>query len=216
MTENKIIGPVGLIESKYSPAKGSDRIALVLHPHPLYGGNMHNKVVYTIYKSLSDLNFSVLRINFRGVGLSEGSYDNGYGELQDALVSLDWLKKQVPSAGKIWVCGFSFGSWVASRLMEQVPEIERLIAISPPVVRFGFDHMLKLCSKGLIVQGDQDDIVPCERVEAFVDEMKLSCPASVDYHRVNGADHFYKGYLDILSKHIQDYGQKSLDNFHQY
>lgn len=104
-------GPAGRIEGKY--AQSEDRnapVALVLHPHPLYGGTMNNKVVYSAYKTLVDNGFTTLRINFRGVGKSQGQFDNGIGELTDAATALDWLQIQNPTATQYWIAGFSFGA----------------------------------------------------------------------------------------------------------
>ena len=110
MPEVTFNGPDGRIEGRYHQSENKNApAALVLHPHPLYGGTMNNKVVYSLYESFKRNNFSVLRINFRGVGRSQGKFDNGVGELTDAATALDWLQNQNPDISNFWISGFSFG-----------------------------------------------------------------------------------------------------------
>ena len=111
--ENKEIfipGPSGRIQAKYyKNSQPEAPLALVLQPHPQYGGTMNNRIVYEIYNSFYKFGFSVIRINFRGVGKSDGVFDNGQGELSDAAAALDWIEKENPGYSKCWVSGFSFG-----------------------------------------------------------------------------------------------------------
>src|SRR5512133_2321234 len=109
-----INGPEGRIEGRYHHARGGTApMALVLHPHPLHGGTMNNRVVYTIYQAFVRRGFSTLRFNFRGVGRSQGSFDRGEGELADAAAALDWLQTYNPNAASCWVAGYSFGAWIS-------------------------------------------------------------------------------------------------------
>jgi len=120
--ENKIVeifipGPAGRLEAKYFKSKkNTSPIALVLQPHPQYGGTMNNKIVVEIFNSFMDNDFSVCRVNFRGVGKSDGDFDNGQGELADAAAALDWLEKENFDNSQCWVSGFSFGSLIAMQL----------------------------------------------------------------------------------------------------
>ncbi|RMF11106.1 MAG: alpha/beta fold hydrolase, partial [Alphaproteobacteria bacterium] len=117
-------GSEGRIEGRYQPGKGENPpIALILHPHPQHGGTMNNKLVYYLFHSFARRGFSVLRFNFRGVGRSEGSFDNGIGELDDAAAALDWLQAINRDAPQCWVAGFSFGAWISMQLLMRRPEI---------------------------------------------------------------------------------------------
>jgi alpha/beta superfamily hydrolase len=199
-------GPSGRIEGKFT--KSEDRrapAALVLHPHPLYNGTMNNKVVYNTYKVLAENGFSVLRVNFRGVGKSQGEYDHGIGELTDAATALDWLQTQIPEASDFWIAGFSFGSWIALQLMMRRPEISTFLAISPPVNRYDFSFLSPCPIPGLIVQGDADSIVSEESVIDLVDKIAKQKFASVDYKVIEGGDHFFRMKLEELKETIDDY-----------
>ncbi|MFM7990292.1 MAG: alpha/beta hydrolase, partial [Candidatus Fonsibacter sp.] len=104
---------------------------LILHPHPEYGGTMNNKVVYNAFHTFLKSGFSVCRFNFRGVGKSEGKFDNGQGELSDAAAVLDWIQRQNPTTNESWIVGFSFGSLICMQLLMRRSEIYRFIAICP-------------------------------------------------------------------------------------
>ena len=137
-----IPGPAGRLEGKYykNPKFGSP-VAIVLQPHPQYGGSMNNKIVQTIYNIFLENDFSVIKINFRGVGKSLGTYDNGIGELTDAAAALDWLQSENPAAKTTWIAGFSFGSWLALQLLMRRPEISGFVVISPPASLYDFSFL---------------------------------------------------------------------------
>ena len=127
-----IPGPAGRLEAKYYKSKKTTSpIALVLHPHPQYGGTMNNKVVVQTFHNFLENDFSVCRVNFRGVGKSDGDFDNGQGELADAAAALDWLERENFDNSQCWIAGFSFGSLIAMQLLMRRPEVNRFIAISP-------------------------------------------------------------------------------------
>src|SRR5436190_1807092 len=133
MPEVIINGPEGRIEGRYHHARGTNApMALVLHPHPLHGGTMNNKIVYTLYQCFVKRGFSTLRFNFRGVGRSQGSFDRGEGELADAAAALDWLQGYNPNAPTCWVAGYSFGAWIGMQLLMRRPEIDAFISVSRP------------------------------------------------------------------------------------
>ena len=116
MVEVIINGHAGRLEGRYHQAKRPDApVALILHPHPQYGGTMNNKVAYALFTCFRDLGFSVLRFNFRGVGRSQGEFEDGPGELSDATIALDWLQAQNPDARQCWIAGYSFGAWIGLR-----------------------------------------------------------------------------------------------------
>ena len=119
-------GPEGRLEGRYQAGKEENSpIALILHPHPQFGGTMNNKVVYYLYHSFTRRGFAVLRFNFRSVGHSEGVFDNGVGELSDAAAALDWLQSLNKDAPTCWVAGFSFGAWIGMQLLMSVLTLVR-------------------------------------------------------------------------------------------
>jgi len=128
-----INGPDGRLEGRYQHSRVPNApIAIVLHPHPQYGGTMNNKVVYALYNGFARHGFSVLRFNFRGVGRSQGGYDRGEGELSDAASALDWLQSFNQSASACWIAGFSFGAWIGMQLLMRRPEISGFVSVAPP------------------------------------------------------------------------------------
>jgi len=206
MPEIIIPGPEGRIEGRYHHNEDRNApVALVLHPHPKHGGTMNNKVTYNLYKSFAVNGFSVLRFNFRGVGRSEGHFDNGIGELTDAATCLDWLQKVNPDASTFWVSGFSFGAWIAMQLLMRRPELEGFVAISPPANLYDFGFLSPCPRSGLIIQGDEDSIVEEATVRKLADKLNAQREVEVDYRVVRGADHFYRGMLNDLDDHLNQY-----------
>ncbi len=201
-------GPCGRIEGQFAKSDNPDApTALVLHPHPLYGGTMNNKVVFNVYKTLYENGFSVLRINFRGVGKSEGEYDNGVGEMMDAATALDWLQINHGGSRVNLIAGFSFGSWVAMQLIMRRPEITNFIAVSPPVSNSSYDFsILSPCPiPGLIVQGDNDSVVDEEAVHDLATRLSKQKNIEVVYKMIPGADHFFRNNIDDLRADIDQY-----------
>ena len=128
MPEVIFTGPSGRLEGRYQPAKKKNApIAIVLHPHPQFGGTMNNQIVYNLFYDFVDRGFSVLRFNFRGVGRSQGNFDHGSGELSDAAAALDWAQTMNPDARACWIAGVSFGAWIGMQLLMRRPEIEGFI-----------------------------------------------------------------------------------------
>lgn len=210
MPEIIINGSEGRIEGRYHHAEDKHApIAMVLHPHPLYGGTMNNKIVYRLYHSFVENGFSVLRFNFRGVGKSQGVYDEGLGELTDAAAALDWLQQQNPDASTCWAGGFSFGAWIALQLLMRRPEIEGFVAISPPANLYDFSFLSPCPASGLIMQGTKDDIVAEESVSKLVDKLGNN----VEYKTVHGADHYYRGQEDEMTAGVNDYLLSRNDDF---
>lgn len=216
MPEIFINGPEGRLEGRYhqSAEKGAP-IALVLHPHPLYGGTMNNKVTYNVYQAFQRAGFSVMRFNFRGVERSQGQFDNGVGELSDAATALDWLQAQNPDASTCWVSGFSFGSWIAMQLLMRRPEIEGFVAVSPPANMYDFSFLAPCPASGLVVMGDKDDVVQEDAVSKLVGKLAGQKHIKVDYQVVNGADHYYRNHLEQLNDALDGYIDERMQNFHQ-
>lgn len=211
MAEVFFNGPAGRIEARYTESSNKKApLALVLHPHPLYGGTMNNKVVYNIYKTLVDHDFTVLRINFRGVGRSQGQFDNGAGELTDAATALDWLQLNNPFSNVNLIAGFSFGAWIAMQLIMRRPEINNFIAVSPPVNKYDFSFLTPCPIPGFIIQGDQDSIVSEEAVLELAQKLSKQRHSKVDYKIIPGADHFFRTKIDELNQTIGLYLKSKL------
>ncbi|MBP3546588.1 MAG: alpha/beta hydrolase [Alphaproteobacteria bacterium] len=206
MAEVLFNGHAGRLEGRYhQSSRPGAPIALILHPHPQYGGTMSNKVVYTLYSCFKDLGFSVLRFNFRGVGRSQGEFEDGVGELSDATVALDWLQSMNPEARQCWVAGYTFGAWIALQLLMRRPDINNFIAISPPANEKDFSFLAPCPTSGLIVQGGQDEIVVPQTVSSLAKRLNAQRSVSVDYACVEDADHMYNGHLVDLYKIAGNY-----------
>ena len=204
-------GPEGRLEGRdhHSKTPGAP-IALVLHPHPQFGGTMNNKVVYAMYQSFVKRGFSTLRFNFRGVGRSQSTFDNGQGEMSDAASALDWMQAHNPNAQACWIGGFSFGAWISMQLMMRRPEINGFLTISPPASQHDFSFLAPCPASGLIVHGDKDEIVAVDSVDKLAAKLQSQKNITVDYEIVKGCDHFYGDHMDKLNKIINDYLDKSL------
>ena len=171
---------------------------IICHPHSLHGGSMHNKVITTIVKSFQCLGLNTVRFNFRGVGQSEGKYDQGNGEFEDLLAVMDWVQREHPTYS-IWLAGFSFGAYIAAKAATQIP-IAKLALIAPPVKNFPMHSMLPFLCPWVLVQGDQDDVVPAESVLSWAANREPP-PVLVRYP---DAGHFFHGQLVELRQGLED------------
>jgi uncharacterized protein len=206
MPEVMFNGPAGRLEGRYSAATEENApIALILHPHPQHGGTMNNKVVYTLFHAFAHRGFAVLRFNFRGVGRSQGQFDRGEGELADAAAALDWLQTYHPNANTCWVAGFSFGAWIGMQLLMRRPEIASFVAVAPPANMFDFSFLAPCPASGLIIKGDQDQVVTDEAMQKLVNKLKHQRDITIDYRVVQGADHFFYSRLEELGRVVEDY-----------
>jgi hypothetical protein len=199
-------GPDGRLEGRYQPGKTANApLALILHPHPQGGGNMNNKVVYQLYHIFVRRGFAVLRFNFRGVGRSEGVFDNGTGELSDAAAALDWMQTFNTNASSCWVAGFSFGAWIGMQLLMRRPEIRGFLSIAPPANMYDFSFLAPCPSSGLVLQGTADDIVTPVSVEKLVAKLKTQKSITITHDAIEGADHFFEAHLEQLVGNVDRY-----------
>ena len=209
MAEIIFNGPEGRLEGRYHPAQEPNApIALILHPHPQYGGTMNNKVVYNLFHIFVRRGFAVLRFNFRGVGRSQGVFDDGIGELSDAASALDWLQTMNPNASSCWITGFSFGSWIGMQLLMRRPEIKGFITVAPPADKYDFSFLAPCPSSGLIVQGEADEIVEPAASETLAIDLQAKRAITIDYELIKGADHFFRGQLDEMTGVVEKYLDK--------
>lgn len=204
-------GPEGRLEGRYYKSKlDNPPLAMFLHPNPQHGGTMNSKIVYLMYHIFLKNGFSTLRFNFRGVGRSQGSFDNGEGELADAAAALDWVQSITPNMSGCWIGGFSFGAWIGMQLLMRRPEIDGFISISPPANMYDFSFLAPCPSNGLIVQGTNDDIVTEGDVAKLAKKLSSQKGLKIDYRKVDGADHFFTDKLDILKENIESYMQSDI------
>ncbi len=204
-------GPAGRLEGRFHPApKRNAPIAIILHPHPQFGGTMNNQIVYNLYYAFAERGFSVLRFNFRGVGRSQGSFDHGSGELSDAAAALDWAQSIHPEARACWIAGVSFGSWIGMQLLMRRPEIEGFISVAPPANRFDFSFLAPCPSSGLFVHGDIDRVAPLREVTSLIEKLKTQKGIVIEHAVISGANHFFENRIEPLIEEVGVYLDRRL------
>jgi alpha/beta superfamily hydrolase len=204
-------GPAGRIEGRFQPAKGRNApIAMILHPHPQFGGTMNNQVAYRLFYMFKERGFAVLRFNFRGVGRSQGTFDHGSGELSDAASALDWVQTIHPDARSCWVAGFSFGAWIGMQLLMRRPEVHGFISISLPANMYDFSFLAPCPSSGLMVHGGNDIVVPADSVSKLVQKLQQQRGIKIDLDVIPEADHFFSGHLGQLVAAVDRHLDKAL------
>ena len=211
MPEVNINGAAGRLEARYhhEPRPGSP-IALILHAHPQFGGTMNNPLVYHMYYTFVRRKFSVLRFNFRGVGRSQGFFDNGPGELQDAATALDWLQIYNPDSRSCWIAGVSFGTWISMQLLMRRPEIEGFVCIAPPANLYDFSFLAPCPASGLMISGSQDKVVPSASITDMVGKLKTQKGIAVEHSIVPDANHFFEGRFNELTELVGNYVDKRM------
>jgi alpha/beta superfamily hydrolase len=182
------------------PRQGSPKgVALVLHPHPLGGGTMHNKVAFRAAAALNDAGLTVLRINFRGVGQSTGEHDDGRGERDDVRAGLDYLSGQYPGQ-RITVCGFSFGARVGLEVGIHDPRVAYLIGIGTPLEKYDFSFLSNCRKPLLLVHGENDEFGDVEQLRKVVADLEKNTPVQLVV--IPGAAHFFDNSLEELKQAI--------------
>ena len=201
-----ISGSAGRIQGKYIKSeKKNAPIALILQPHPQYGGSMNNRVVVETFSTFEKNNFSVIRINFRGVGKSDGSFDHGQGELADAATALDWIERENQDYSQCWIAGFSFGALICMQLLMRRPEINRFITISPQPNVYDFSFLAPCPTSGMVIYGKNDELVPNEYLLLLKKKLESQKGIKVKFNEIAGANHFFTDKNDQLNKALNDY-----------
>ncbi len=205
-----IPGPAGRLESilwqpRVEDGSESDprAAALVCHPHPLGGGTMHNNIVFRIARALQRSGLSVLRINFRGAGESEGRHDGGRGEEEDARAALDWLARELPLV-PLWAAGFSFGGRVLAALATSEPRIQRLICVALPCKAFDCSVIRRVRCPALCLMAGADGFGTLSDLRERIPDL----PANVETDEIPGVDHFFKGATPELEARVRDYARR--------
>lgn len=202
-----IAGPIGSLEGLIDEPVGVpvNRAMVICHPHPLYGGAMTNKVVHTLAKAINDLGGAAVRFNFRGVGASEGAYADGVGETQDALAALAYAQQRWASV-PLLLGGFSFGGAVAIRAAAAASNVDALVTVAPAIRRIKVPtHTLPKCP-WLIVQGDRDELVDAEDVQAWAGALSVTPQIVV----MRGVEHFFHGRLNDLREAVSTWLRRIL------
>jgi len=213
-------GPAGRLEALLNArVKNATHAALVCHPHPLFSGTLHNKVVFHTMKALNSFGFPVLRFNFRGTGLSQGEYDHGVGEVEDVHAALDWLDAEFHLP--LIFAGFSFGAAVGMRLACTDARVRAAIGVGMPVAPeiaetgeeprvYDFDFLRDCTKPKLFVSGARDRFGPRARLEALM----ASVPEPKKLLVIEGADHFFEGRLRELREAVAGWVREQMINTH--
>jgi alpha/beta superfamily hydrolase len=208
-------GPAGRLEALLNAgAENATHAAIVCHPHPLFGGTLHNKVVFHTMKALNSFGFPVLRFNFRGAGLSQGEHDHGNGEVEDVRTALDWLDAEFHLP--ILFAGFSFGAAVGLRAACADARVQAVIGVGVPAIpvaadaeaprTYTFDFLSGCAKPKLFVSGARDQFGPRAKLEALV--ASVSQPKKLIV--IEGADHFFEGRLRELREAIEIWVRKEI------
>jgi alpha/beta superfamily hydrolase len=197
-----LTGPAGRLEAiLWSPSAGTPPLAAVVcHPHPLFGGTMHNKVVYQAAKSLDALGLAVLRFNFRGAGMSEGKHDRGQGEVGDVRAALDFLASEFRNI-PLLVAGFSFGCWVGLQAGCEDTRVTSLMGLGAPVNNADFSYLMRCEKPKLFIHGANDIYGAVDKLKSLVS----SLPGENKLVVVEDADHFFVGKLDQVNAAITNW-----------
>jgi len=199
-----INGPAGNLEVLAEEPEDitvNSPIAIICHPHPLYGGTLQNKVVHTLAKACLGLGMPAIRFNFRGVGKSEGHFEHGLGEQQDCIAVATWARQQYPER-PIWLAGFSFGSFVVYQAFTEI-KAQRILLVAPPVGLFQFQSMDNISIPWCVIQGKDDEITPPDSVEAWVKGQRS--PPKFFY--LDDVSHFFHGKLTVLREIVREVWQ---------
>lgn len=211
MAELIISGPGGRIEARYQPgAVENSPIALILHPHPKAGGTMQDPVTITLFEMFAAHGFATMRFNFRGVGRSQGSFDQGVAELSDAAYVLDHLESLNESPDQVWVAGSSFGAYICLQLLMRRPEIDGFIAVAPPANHYDLSFLAPCPASGVIIAGDKDIVAPPADIDRSLTKVRVQKGEIIERANVAGANHFFQGKLEELEKTASAYLRKRM------
>jgi hypothetical protein len=196
MEEKVIIAGPETLEGRFGP--GTQGGVIITHPHPLYGGDLDNTVVWTAARAFQARKLATLRFNFRGVGESSGTYGEGRGEIEDLAAALEFLKTR--TAGPCYVAGYSFGAYVAAQALLNGLEVQGAVLISPPVAFMPMPFLPRTPRLALIIAGDRDEICPLTALR----QLLAQGPAPVELAVIPGADHFFGGQEEELFRVLTD------------
>jgi alpha/beta superfamily hydrolase len=203
-TENPffIPGPCGNLETIFFKAKvDTNKIAVLCHPHPLFEGTMHNKVIHTLSRAFHKKSMHSIRFNYRGVGKSDGIYGDSVGEIQDALAIIDWININIPNA-ELYLAGFSFGAYIAASCAINSP-CKQLFSIAPAIPNQPYENLTNISCPWVVIQGEQDEVIPPLDVYTWF-EQKNSTQTNFQLFKVPSASHFFHAKLIDLRTIVMD------------
>jgi alpha/beta superfamily hydrolase len=199
-----LYGSAGRLEALYRELQDPAGIAVVCHPLTTGGGTLHNKVVFRAARGLENANVATLRFNFRGAGASGGKFEGGEGEQEDVAAAIEWVKRKHPGK-KLFVGGFSFGSWVSTRVACELPEIDALFLIGTPVNKYDFSY-LQHCEKPMLfIHGTQDEHGDVNKLEKLVPHIR-----NAETVIITGADHFFSRQLEGVEETMRGWAEEIL------
>lgn len=199
-----LYSPAGKLEALYRELQDPHGVAVVCHPLTTEGGTLHNKVVFRAARGLEAANVATLRFNFRGAGVSGGKFDAGEGEQEDVTAAIEWVKRKVPGK-KLFVGGFSFGSWVASRVACERADVDAIFLLGTPVNKYDFGY-LRHCEKPMLfVHGTQDEHGDIGKLEKLIPQVR-----NAESVLITGADHFFTKQLEALEETLREWAEERI------
>ena len=200
-----LYGPAGRLEALYRELQDPAAVAVVCHPLPTGGGTLHNKVVFRAARGLEAANVATLRFNFRGVGISGGKFDNGDGEQDDVTAAIEWAKRKHPDK-KLFVGGFSFGAWVATRVACERTDVTAMFLIGTPINKYDFGYLRDCERPMLFIHGTQDEHGDAAKVDKLVQSIR-----NAESVTVTGADHFFTKQLEAVEETMRGWAEEILE-----
>lgn len=194
----------GRLEALYRDIPDPAGVAIVCHPLPTHGGTMHNKVVFRAARGLEDADIATLRFNFRGAGASQGRFDEGEGEQRDFEAALKWLRAKHPDK-RVFGGGFSFGSWVSSRVGCDSPLVDAIFLLGAPINKYSLSYLRSCTKPKLVIQGDRDEFGDAEKLA----ELAVQWPET-ETIIVEGADHFFARKLEVVQETMKQWANQVL------
>lgn len=201
-------GPVGRIEARFWRPEGEPRAAAVFcHPHPLHGGTMHTTLVFRVARALQAAGAAVLRFQFRGVGLSEGTHHGAGGEVEDARAALDWMANELPGL-PLWLGGFSFGARTSAQLAASEGErLARVLFVAMPVAVYDCSFLERVHVPGLVVQGSEDEFGSLAALRARLPAVD----PRLELREIEGADHFFRERMAELTSLVEETARRWIE-----
>jgi alpha/beta superfamily hydrolase len=196
---SEIPGPAGRLEALLEEPSAVRAAVVFAHPHPQYGGTMHTKVVYQGTKGFSRIGCAVLRFNFRGVGTSAGTWDEGRGEMDDFRAALDFMRGRYPDV-PLWTAGMSFGAWIALGAGASDSRVSTLVGIAPPLANYDFEAVATSGKPKFFIQGESDELCPLKDMYAFYSR----CSDPKELVVIDAADHLFDGKTLEVGEAIED------------
>ncbi len=206
-----LIGAGGRIQASYHKSKVAGApIAVIFHDTPQNGGNMNEQVAYTLFYSFVQKGFNVIRFNFRGIGNTQGVFENGEAELTDASTVVDWIQEQNEESTEFWLAGVGFGAWVAMQILMRRIEITGYVAVSPQLKKYDFSFFNPVPCDGIIIESEADNLVLENAIKSFVNSVNKQKTSKLDCEIVKDANNKYDKKLKDLFTLVTKYIDKKL------